>query len=290
MKKIISFLAMFLLVNSLIYGAGLGVAPAVLKFENALKGATTVKEIIIQNPGDKDITASIQVSGELQEWIELSSNQAIVPAKGEIKVSVKLTPPVDASNKEYASKFVVRAQGSSDVDGSGMGLLPGIDTDIIATVTDQEIIDGEISKILTKDEDYGKPIVFTIGFTNDGNVPAGPEVKIIISKGSEQVDVIEKTLDKINPGESKDYVVEWHTNGKEKNVYYRANVVVFLNNKIIETKENVGFRILEPVKNVQSATNVEKNATNFLVGLVLVIVIVIVGLIIFYLITKKNKK
>ena len=265
---------------SIVNASGLGVAPATLKFENALKGATTEKELSIQNPGDEPITVEVNIDGEISDWITLSPQTVNIPAKDSVKVIVKLAPPVEKPDGEYTAKVLVRAKSTSEIEGSGMGLLPGIDTDIIATITDEEIVSGKVTKILTKDEEYGVPVKFTIGFGNHGNVPVGPDVKIEIEKrGTGIIDTVEQSLEKIKPGASKDYEVSMQTTGKEKNVYYRATVTVFLDNEIIEKKENIGFRILESSKEISS--KVEETNQQMFYGIFVTLIIIIIGLAIY---------
>ena len=227
MKKILlNSLLIFILSSFLVNAAGLGVAPATLNFENALKGAITEKQLNIQNPGEESIIASIEIEGELKEWIELSSYKLEIPRKSSKNIIVKLNP---SETGTYSGKFKVRAETSSDMEGSGMGLLPGVDTNIVATVTDQAIVRGEITKILTKDEAYGNKVKFIVGFTNKGNVPIGPSIKIDIEKrGTGIIDTIEKDLTPIKPGEDIDYEVEVETKDKETDVYYRGNVIISL--------------------------------------------------------------
>jgi hypothetical protein len=280
MRKILISLVLMILLAGIVNASGIGVAPATLKFENALKGTTTEKEISIQNPGDEPIFASIEIEGELEEWIELSSTKVEVPAKGNTKIIVKLTP---SEVGKYTSKIKVRAEAAGDIEGSGMGLLPGVDTSIVATITDQGIISGEVSKILTKDEVYGTPVTFTIGFSNTGNIPIGPKVKISIEKRGEGIiDTIETSLEEIKTGSDKDYEVKWQTTGKEKDVYYRANVIVSLNGEIIEEKEEVGFRILSEAIEEES-----KPIKLDFVGIAIILIIVVIGLVSYYVINKK---
>jgi len=288
-NKTIIFTLIILIFSTIVNAAGLGVAPATLKYENALKGATTEKQLSIQNPGDEPILTSITVEGEMKEWIEFSPEGKIeVPAKGSAKIIVKLTPPDEKPNGEYTAKFKVRAEGTADTEGSGMGLLPGVDTNAIATITDEEIIAGKVDNILTKDEKYGTPVIFRISFINLGNVPAGPEVKIDIEKrGTGIIDTIEKTLEEIKPGADKNYEIKWDTKGKEKDIYYRANIAVSLFGEILEEKEGVGFRVLGE-ESAAKAVEKPKN-TSLLIGSGIIAAIVIIGLAIYLIFSRKKQ-
>jgi hypothetical protein len=217
----------------------------------------------------------------MQEWINLSSNNIEVPGRGSVNVILSLTPPLDKRNGEYSSKINVQAEGMTSVEGSGMGLLPGISSDVIATITDERIVDGEVSKIMTKDTYYGDPIRILIGFTNKGNVPVSPDVKIDIEKrGSGIVDSVEKKLEEIKPYSSKDYEIEIESDGKETDVFYRANVGVLIDGRVIEQKDGIMFKVLEK-------TISEKEGPKVWVGVLIAVIIVVSGFIVFYFLMRK---
>jgi len=282
-------LLIFLVSSFLVSASGLGIAPATLEFKDALKGAITQKQLSIQNPGDEPIIATIEVSGDLAEWLTLSSSSIEVPAQGTAYITFSLNPPEDAEDKEYTGKIAAKAQSSAAIEGSGMGLMPGVNSDIIATVTNKRIIKGEVTKILTKDENYGAPILFTIGFENHGNVAVGPDVIIEINQGAEGViDTIQESLELIEPGASKDYKVEVPSMDKDKNTYYRATVTISLDGEIIEQKENVGFRILDPSQPLPTTVNKVSDDKNSVVpGIIVTVSIIILGLIIYLIFRKK---
>ena len=268
MKKTIIILSLMLVLSSfVVYASGLGVAPATLNFEDVLVGSVIEKEISIQNPGEEAISVSIEVYGELKDWINLDYIVEI-PAKSDVKVKASLNPTLTG---EFSSKLKFRVIG----DGEGIGLFPGVDTNIIATVIDEEIVLGEVTKILTKDEEYGELVVFDLGFTNKGNVAVNPLVNIYIVHGSDNlVDSVEMSLGMINPGVDSDYKIEWDSTKGEPNVYYRANFEVSLNGEVIEEKEGIGFRVLESTK---------KPISELIIGGFIIVLILIIGLIVFYL-------
>ncbi|MBW2989478.1 hypothetical protein KY358_04130, partial [Candidatus Woesearchaeota archaeon] len=139
-----------------------------------------------------------------------------------------------------------------------------------------------VEKILTKDEEYGTPVTFTISFTNKGNIESAPSVKIEIIKGGEGIiDTIEKTMEKIKPGESKDYKIEWPTKGKEQGVYYRGTVTVSLDGEVLEKKEGIGFRILE-----KGSLKGKDGSSSVLVGIMIILIILAAGVAAYYAITR----
>ena len=292
---------MLILSTLIVQAAGLGVAPATLKFENALKGATTEKQLIVQNPGDEAIFFSVTIEGEIEDWIKLSPEGKIeLGAENEKKVTIMLTPPADEPNGEYESKILIRTVSDSDIQGSGVGVLPGIDAELIATITDEEMIAGNVDSILTKDEEKDNPIIFRISFGNIGNVPAEPNVKIEIKKKGEVIDTVEERLEEVKAGKSKTYEVEWDTDDQEPNVYYTAKVDISLDGILLESKDNLGFRITgeiddepddEPNDQDDNNTGNPKTLDDVdspLAGLFIMFIIIIVGLVIYLGLVKKR--
>ncbi|MFH2028126.1 MAG: hypothetical protein ABIJ08_03240 [Nanoarchaeota archaeon] len=285
MKKTIFYLLFLIMLSSIVLGAGLGVAPATLKFEDALKGVITEKTLTIQNPGEEPITATIEIDGE--DWITSSADEVDIEAGGSEQITISIEPPKDAEDG-YDAVIKVAGKGSSEVEGSGMGLLPGVNSNIMITLTDKEIIKGKVSKILTKDEKYGDLVKFTIGFENQGNVPIGPSVEIEIIQGAKgTINIIKEDLEAISPGTEKDYVVTLKSTDMDKNVYYRADITVMLNDEILEKKEGVGFRILESSPMPSSQVTTQKQDNNILPGLIVTIIIITMGLVIYFITRKK---
>lgn len=288
--KLLITVIFVILFSVFVNASGIGVVPGTLEFNNVLKGEMAEEVITVQNPGDEAILCSISVEGEIANWIELSLDKVKVDPKSSKEVIVRLTPPLDANSGKYIGVFKFRVD--SENKESGIGLFPGVDTNIVATITNKKIIDGEVTKILTKDEQKGLPVVFNIGFVNRGNVPTRPTVKIDIKKGSEGViEVIQRDLEEVKPGENKNYQIEWETSEQDANTYYRADVTVLLNGKIIERKEDVGFRILEKreSKSIESEKTNGKETSNIL-KIVLVAVYITIIFLIIYLIFRIYRK
>ena len=281
-NKLLITVIFVILFSVFVSASGIGVVPGTLEFNNVLKGEMAEEVITVQNPGDEAILCSISVEGEIANWIELSLDKVKVDPKSSKEVIVRLTPPLDANSGKYIGVFKFRVD--SENKESGIGLFPGVDTNIVATITNKKIIDGEVTKILTKDEQKGLPVVFNIGFVNRGNVPTRPTVKIDIKKGSEGViEVIQRDLEEVKPGENKNYQIEWETSEQDANTYYRADVTVLLNGKIIERKEDVGFRILEKKENKlkESKKIDEKEASNIVKTVFVAVYITVIFLIIY---------
>lgn len=275
----ILFLAFALAVNA----TGLGVAPNELKFENILKGTSAEKQFTISNVGENEIMCIITAEGELSKWLELPANITI-PANSNKKITAKLTPPKNQADGKYNATIHIKAESSSVVQGTGMGILPAVGMKAFATITDKKIIDGEVYKILTRDVEYGNPVTFIIGFTNKGNIKLAPDIGVEITK-REVIDTIKETPEKIKPGMNNDYEIKWQTQGQASGDY-QAKVSVKLDNELLEEK-TVRFKVTGKGAEITKASAPQGRAvapigTSTIIGIIIVLAVVLGGLVIYY--------
>ena len=237
--KIVMIIVMLISLVQLVSAAGIGVAPSELKFENALKGSSYEKEIKIDNTGEKEIIAEIEIINH-KEWFTLEESVK-VPAKGSAKVKVTIDIPEDTENGEYETMVYVKGKPADVTEG--MGLIPGAGFKIKITVTDKEIIEGYVDNILTRDTTLNKDVKFIIGFLNKGNVPINPNAKITIkTEDDKTITNFETQFESVKSGESKSLTTEYNTKGMAVGKY-KADVSVYLNNELLKEK-TVYFKVL----------------------------------------------
>ena len=236
--SILMCIALIQIVNA----AGIGVAPSILEFKDALKGSSYEKEFKIDNTGDGDIIAVIEIMN-LTDWFILEPGTEVkVPAKGSSKVKTTIDIPEDTPNGGYETMIYVKGKPADTTEG--MGLIPGAGFKAKITVTDQEIIEGYVDNILTRDTTLNGKVNFIIGFLNKGNVEASPNAKIAIkTETDELIGSFEKQFKAVKAWASESLIAEYDTKGKALGKY-KADVQVYLNNELLEEK-TVYFKILE---------------------------------------------
>lgn len=125
-------------------------------------------------------------------------------------------------------------------EGAVVGIFPAVGLRTSIEITGEQILAGDVYKILVKDNEIGKPIRFIIGFSNTGNVIAEPEIGIEISKDDKVIETLKKT-EEVIPGEAKEIMAEW--TGKEVGGY-AAKVSVLLDGKLLSERD-LEFKVLE---------------------------------------------
>lgn len=243
--KLVNIVVTIIMLISLIQtvsAAGIGVSPSELKFEDALKGSAYEKDIKIDNTGDDDIIAEIDIIDH-KEWFTLDESVK-VPAKSSAKVKVMISIPEDTENGEYETMVYVKGRPADAAEG--MGLIPGAGFKAKISVTDQEIIKGYVDNILTRDATFGSNVKFIVGFLNQGNVQADPLAKITIKTETDDfVADFEKQFEAVKAGAGESLIAEYSTKGLDLGKY-KADVGVYLNDELLKEK-TVYFRISEEI-------------------------------------------
>lgn len=241
-KTLLAYAFVFIMLISLVNAAGLGVSPSEVFFDQALKGSTYIQDLKIDNTGESDIIADIQITG-FNDWFRFDPGMSVkVLAKGSSSARISLTVPPATPNGIYESVGFIK--GNPAVAGQGMGLIPGVGFKIKVNVTDQRIAQGFVDNILTRDTVLNKNVMFLIGFMNKGNVPIAPRAKFIIKdQDGNNIDNFDKQFTNVNPGVVQTLIAEYETMGKPLGSY-QAFVQVYLDSALLLEK-TVYFKILD---------------------------------------------
>lgn len=231
---------------------GIGVYPADLAIDNALRGTEYFRTIGITNDADGARTFSIEASGEAAAWVSFvdisdrttPANKVDVPARSEGRVFLRLRIPADAPNGTYSGRVLIVTAGGKVEDSSGSAVNVNVGAEIGLTVvtTGTQRLGGELVDITVADTETGHPLQVKSIIQNSGNVQARPQTAIKISTSATVVD--ESTLDgdPIAPNETRTVVTEWDT-AKAPPGAYLASVSVALGGQSLGSRQ-LRFRIL----------------------------------------------
>ena len=231
---------------------GIGVYPADLAIDNALRGTEYFRTIGITNDADGARTFSLEASGETGAWVSFvditdrttPANKVHVPARSEGRVFLRLRIPADTPNGTYSGRILVVTAGGKVEDSSGSAVNVNVGAEIGLTVvtTGTQRLGGELVDITVADTETGHPLQVKSIIQNSGNVQARPQTAIKISTSATVVD--ESTLegDPIAPNETRTVVTEWDT-AKAPPGAYLASVSVALGGNSLGSRQ-LRFRIL----------------------------------------------
>lgn len=255
MRKIVYITTILSLIIALSTNAGaigLGVSPASITIEDALKGSTYEKTFTAYNTGNDSGIFTLNSTGASKDWItfyELNGTAKVesieITAKGSKKLLVKFKIPADAANGVYNSTLYVQTTPSGSTQGGAVAqAVIRMPVKVSINVTGIQRLDGIVKSIKIRDTEVGYPIKIYVEFQNTGNVEAKPAISVDISKDGKAIDTFTSSKTSVKVDTTEIIQVEWNTTGREAGDY-SARVGVSLDGKKLEEK-TLSFKIYPP--------------------------------------------
>lgn len=239
---------------------GLGVAPAFLNVDEALRGSSYSDSILLLNglPGDREFT--FVPTGDVAEWITFvdPDGAAIegitLPQEGSATVQVNIAVPAGAANGSYTGRVEIKGRplGQSDA-ATAAELTIGAVVEVAVQVGGEMRRAGRLADVRVEPAEVGQPLRIVTGFVNGGNVGFDPVVKATLTRAGQPVDVVTSPGDEtIDPGRSEDIALVWDTTDTLPGEY-RVDVVA--------TAEGLQFEPAGATFRIEPAGSVERSGS-----------------------------
>lgn len=237
----------FVLVGT-VAGAGIGISPAKLNYENVLRGGSLPAYFIILNNADEDIyfNLSIKDTDVSEDWFSFEPSSPVkVPGKGNTKVKAVVNPPSDTPSGVYEATIYISSTSTVEgEEGSAvMGVIPGMGLQVAIAVTGEELVSGLVKSASIANTEVNYPLRIEVEFQNIGNVLAMPLITVEISKDGEPIDSVISSETSVKPGVTDNITVTWDTTGQHVGTY-AARVTVSLGEDTLYMQD-LAFDILE---------------------------------------------
>jgi len=265
MRKIIILLillTLFAMVQPAV-AIGIGIAPAEINFNNALKGSEYESSITIFNTDSEATNFSLEATGNITDWVSFYNlndydntiSSVKIPGNDKVAVVIRIMVPFDAANANYSGSLYVRSiPDTTDKAGeTGQSLIIGASTKVMIAVTGDQIIDGNVLGIFTENTEPGYPLKITTRFQNTGNVVVNPKIVVTILQDNNIINSFSHETTSVKPGITQPIIAEWMTTAANIPADYTANIDVLLNGNIIKS-DNLSFKIL-PVGTLTKSGN-----------------------------------
>jgi len=238
----------------------IGVSPDTLTFD-AVRGSEHHKTLSLFNSGKKNL--SFLVSSQELDIFNFTPKKGVVGPGESIKVDVLLNVPEDMPNGEYYDAIYLKTFVSNETpSGSSLSFTFGIGVKVIIKITGTQVIGGFVNNIWVDDAEVNSVAVFSVDFSNIGNIQAGPLIFVgVDDMKNNTVYEISRGMEKINAGQNTIYSVAWNTAGMIP-AEYSANVSLALGTRLLSEKtlkfrlEEQGFFKRKGILNSISTTNV----------------------------------
>lgn len=261
MKKIILLLALFAMVQPVV-AIGIGISPAEINFNNALKGSEYESSITIFNTGPEATNFSLEATGNISDWVSFYNlnnydntiSSVKIPGQDKAAVVVKIKVPSEAANANYTVSLDVRSvPDTTKAEGSGQSLIIGASSKVTIAVTGDQIISGNVLGIFTENIEPGYPLKITTRFQNTGNVVVKPKIVVTILQDENIINSFSHETTSVKPGSTQPIIAEWMTTAANIPADYTANIDVLLSGSIIKS-DDLSFQIL-PVGTLTKSGN-----------------------------------
>ena len=262
MKKIIILLTLFAMVQPAV-AIGIGIAPAEINFNNALKGSEYESSITIFNTDSEAMNYSLKATGNINDWVSFYNlndydntiSSIKIPGNDKAAVVVRIKVPSDAANANYTVSLDVLSisDTTDEAEGSGQSLVIGASSKVTLAVTGDQIIEGNVLGIFTENTEPGYPLKITTRFQNTGNVVVKPKIVVTILQDDNLINSFSHETTSVKPGSTQPIITEWMTTAANIPADYTANVDVLLSGSIIKS-EILSFKIL-PVGTLTQSGN-----------------------------------
>ena len=233
-------------------GRGLGIGPAIIELDSALRGTSYQKILFIYNENDVDSIIDLDVIGVIKDWISFyelndtknSINVTLVKAHSVKEILTKIKIPENISNDIYNGTIMASVVPNVNLSGNASQVILRMPCLVSINVTGTENLNVTIEGMRIDKTEIGYPLDIIIDFLNTGNVIAEPKINVNITKDNIYIDRFSYQKDKIQPGAPCHTVVQWNTTGMVAGTYV-ANITITLGGKTILQKD-IEFQLLPP--------------------------------------------
>jgi hypothetical protein len=244
----------FLLAGIPCLAQGVGVSPAIIEVQDALRGSESLRTLKLVNNEEKDLRFDLVAQGDVGGWVTVSEmdepdtplTSVVVPYRSSKQLRFKIAVPQDAANGPHEGliRFQTALTNPMAANADSRASI-GIVATLKITVTGIANLSGRVQDARVFDVEVDQPPTRLVTvFQNMGNVQASPEVKVTIK--NEKGAVVGETkggMANVDLRQIVEIVSEWDHSGQPVGKY-TAQVATLLDGKAIDERE-ASFQILK---------------------------------------------
>lgn len=176
LQTLFTFMIFFLVPGRVF--AGLGISPS--KFVNHnLSSGSRISQTFVLSRSDpiSDLYFTVVKEGSTQAWVTLDKGTTFIMPVGQQRypITVSIDVPTDVKSGRYSGGIRLISTSKSGItisNGASTALSALIQVDLI--VTENQVVDYEISSIKIQNIEAGSPLDITLTLNNIGNMAASP--------------------------------------------------------------------------------------------------------------------
>jgi hypothetical protein len=223
---------------------------------DCFKGGTYYRTITIINSEGENVSLELGATGDIQPWVTFHTTEnmtsprdytnisqpiSLITVSDKITLLVAFTIPEYIANGPYNGSVYARTIPSDDIENiTGGILILRLPIQVLLSVTGEQILQANVTKITIHNNEVGQPLLIEIDFTNTGNVAVKPITNVNITRKEYPIDNFRYTSTFVDADTSTILRLEWNTTNRESGDYI-AHVTVTLGDTIITTNHIYAF-------------------------------------------------
>jgi len=219
---------------------GIGIAPAKLTFDDALRGGSYSTTLILENGEASDVEFSLEPAGDIAPWVSFTEpddrsqmlTSLTVRAGDRADVRVQVNVPNDAANGAYTGSVNVlsRSVGTSPDPGNAAAVGLGASVDVSVAVTGTEHRQGLVTDVAIDKAEVGMRPRLLARVANTGNVGIDAVLAVAITEAATGRAVAllgsSEGFFPVDPGQQGEVFVAWDTTDQRAGDYLATLTVV----------------------------------------------------------------
>ncbi|MBI4438595.1 hypothetical protein HY640_01545 [Candidatus Woesearchaeota archaeon] len=194
--RLLFFLFAAALLASSADALSIGVSPGRVDFNDVLKGGYAEKTLTVSTNSESPLVASVELGGEVSEWLSLEPNQTrfVLSVSSPYRVKVIVRPPKDARNDSYSGSVTFNTEGLGNLTTRIGGIIrTGVTSVLELRTTGREIVACSAGNIQVSDTEHSLPLLVTAVVQNTGNVRLRPSLRVSVFDQSMKSRVLQRT-------------------------------------------------------------------------------------------------
>lgn len=179
--KMFFMTGIFIFLFSFVSSASIGISPAVVSFEDILRGGYAERIVTITIDSEEQTDVELSFIGEISEWISVNETKFKVSRDKPYSLKIILQPPSDIPNGDYSGFINIVTSGASNSGGGATASVnAALNLNVQVKITDVEFNLCQAGSFNVESAEIGDDVVFKVNVLNGGNVRLYPTIKIDI--------------------------------------------------------------------------------------------------------------
>ncbi len=210
------------------FGAGISAVPGTIEIDDALRGSTIFRDVMLYNNTEEVVPFEISFVDEAAPWMSAVDpedrttpvTEALDPDGSGVPLVIRIDIPSDIENGTYQGTLAARiAPPEEGAEGGGATVGLGLLIPFTIEVGGDQVIAASLLDLSIRSTEIGVPARAVALIENTGNTQITPELTLEVLQGDSTVTKITTANATSYPGEQGTFEVVWDTTNAQPGEY-----------------------------------------------------------------------